>query len=558
MGGIATHSLRTGSIAIAALTLALLAVPFIHAQQTRADAEKDPVLKAMLHEMDRSVAQLQLTGFAKPYFIQYRLQDIDDYSARAVFGSSQGSARTHRRVVVVTVRVGDRKADNSGGRGDTTAQLAGLDDDETSLRSSLWFATDQAYKAALAAYAQKQAALKQVETPPQANDFSEEKPIVSLASPAHLDLGANAWEQRMAHASGLYRSVDAAKPAADDIQYTNAAFHARATTTWIVTSEGAIVRKAASAYQQTFGVGTQAADGMKLDRSYSSTGTSLAELDPQQAFEKHATALIASLGELRRAPLVEEEYHGPILESSDAGVDTLRALLASGLTASRPQLGTEARTVGPFASSFHAQILPTSFDVVDDPTLKSFGGKGLVGAYDVDDEAVPAQAVKLVDGGRLVSYLIGRQPVRDFPHSNGHGRATIASAARPTIGVLKATARDGLTDEELNKRLLEIAKDRGLDHVYYVETLGGVSSPRLLYRVNSDGKRTLVRGAALADIDQRALRSSIEAAGKDLFVANFFDEIPQTVIAPALLFGDATIRRANEKNEKLPFYPPPQ
>ena len=93
-------------------------------------------------------------------------------------------------------------------------------------------------------------------------------------------------------------------------------------------------------------------------------------------------------------------------------VDTLRALLASGLTASRPQLGTEARTVGPFASSFHAQILPTSFDVVDDPTLKSFDGKGLVGAYDVDDEAVPAQAVKLVDGGRLVSYLIGRQPVR--------------------------------------------------------------------------------------------------------------------------------------------------
>jgi hypothetical protein len=103
-----------------------------------------------------------------------------------------------------------------------------------------------------------------------------------------------------------------------------------------------------------------------------------------------------------------------------------------------------------------------------------------------------------------------------------------------------------------------MAKDRGLDHVYYVETLGGVSSPRLLYRVNTDGKRTLVRGAALADIDQRALRSSIEAAGKDLFVANFFDEIPQTVIAPALLFGDATIRRANEKNEKLPFYPPPQ
>jgi hypothetical protein len=65
-----------------------------------------------------------------------------------------------------------------------------------------------------------------------------------------------------------------------------------------------------------------------------------------------------------------------------------------------------------------------------------------------------------------------------------------------------------------------------------------------------------VRGAVLDDIDQRALRSSIEAAGKDLWVANFFGDPPTTVLAPALLFGDATVRRANAKNDKLPFYPP--
>ena len=42
-----------------------------------------------------------------------------------------------------------------------------------------------------------------------------------------------------------------------------------------------------------------------------------------------------------------------------------------------------------------------------------------------------------------------------------------------------------------------------------------------------------------------------------LFVANFFGDVPQTVLAPALLFEDATVRRANETNDKLPFYPPP-
>ena len=36
--------------------------------------------------------------------------------------------------------------------------------------------------------------------------------------------------------------------------------------------------------------------------------------------------------------------------------------------------------------------------------------------------------------------------------------------------------------------------------------------------MSPDGKRELVRGAVLDDVDDRALRSSIEAAGKDLFV----------------------------------------
>jgi hypothetical protein len=103
-----------------------------------------------------------------------------------------------------------------------------------------------------------------------------------------------------------------------------------------------------------------------------------------------------------------------------------------------------------------------------------------------------------------------------------------------------------------------MAKDRELKSVYYVETMGSDLTPRLLYRVSPDGKRELVRGAVLDDLDQRALRSSVEAAGKDLWVANYFGDVPETVLAPALLFDDITVRRANEKNEKLPFYPPPE
>jgi hypothetical protein len=542
---------------------ACLGAPMLAAaQQTRADAEKDPVLKAMLEELDRSVSQLQLPGFAKPFFIQYRIEEVEDYSTKADFGSSEGSQHAHQRVARVTVRVGDYKTDSSGGRGDGALELAALDDDPIALRSALWSATDTAYKSALAAYAQKQAALKQVQTPPQADDFSHEKPLISLAEPVALNVDADAWAGRMARASALYRKDPLARAGEGNVQYSTAQFHGRVTTTWLATNEGTIVRKTAQEYQEVFAVGTQAPDGMRLDRSHVSTGSSLRDLDAPAAFESNAVDLIASLAELRKAPLVEEEYHGPLLLSSDAGADTLRSLLAPAVAATRPRLGTEARTNGPFASSFHALVLPEFIDVVDDPGLKSYGGKGLVGAYDVDEEGVPAQAVKLVVAGRLENYLLGREPVRDFPQSNGHGRAGITGAARPAIGVLKVTAANGssncLADDELNSKLLALARDRGLKSVYYVQTMGRELTPRLLYRVKLDGTHELVRGAVLDDIDQRAMRSGLAATGEDLFVANYFGDVPQTVLAPALLFGDVTVRRANEKNDKLPFYPPPE
>jgi TldD protein len=547
----------TAVVFLLAMALASGAPPAF-AQQTRADAEKDAVLKAMLTELDRSMGRLELPGFAKPFFIQYRIEDVDDFQTKAEFGATEGSSADRQRVARVTVRVGDYKTDSSGGRGDGAAVLAGLDDDPIALRTALWSATDQAYKAALAAYAQKQAELKQVETPPQADDFSREKATVSLEKTAgKLNLNEAEWTERVARASGLYRTEASVKADEHAVQYSSADFHGRVTTTRLVNSEGTIVRKSAEEYREGLAVGTQAADGMRLDRSYVTTGGSLKELDGPEAFDQHAVAILASLKDLRNAPLVEEEYHGPVLLSGDASADTMRNLVAGAVTATRPRMGTEARTNGPFASSYHARVLPEFIDVVDDPGLTIYGGKGLLGAYKVDDDGVPAQAVTLVTAGKLENYLVGREPVRDFPQSNGHGRAGVAGAARPTIGVLKVSATESFPEDELLKKLLDMRRDRDLKSVYYVETLGG-DAPRLLYKLGADGKRELVRGAALDELDQRALRSSVDAAGKDLYVANYFGEVPQTVLAPALLLDEVTLKRANEKNDKLPFYPAPE
>ena len=123
--------------------------------------------------------------------------------------------------------------------------------------------------------------------------------------------------------------------------------------------------------------------------------------------------------------------------------------------------------------------------------------------------------------------------------------------------MLKISAKDGLSDADLNEKLLEMAKDRGLANVYVVEAMAGSMDPRLLYKVTPDGKRTLVRGARLEDLDLRRCDRESWPRARICSPTTRSAACRETVLAPALLFDDITVRRANEKNEKLPFYPPP-
>ncbi|MBB5318752.1 metallopeptidase TldD-related protein [Tunturibacter empetritectus] len=516
----------------------------------------DPLLHAMQVELEREKALL-LPGMQHPYFVEYRLDDLASYEAVANYGALTREEENHQRIVRVTVRIGDYAVDSSTSRGDGTLELAPTDDNPEALRYALWTATDTAYKNALRAYSAKQAALKQFQSLQAQPDFAQAKPVVQVSPVVTLELDRDEWKRRIIEASGLFVSDPQVRPFAEHVQYSTANIRGIALNRYLVNTEGTVVRQGYTGYDGAISVGGQAADGMRLSRDNGTIAVNPKELESAAAFHRRTIEDLKSLEELRNAPVVSaDDYHGPVLFSGDASADVIDRLLVPNIEADRPEMGTTARTTGAYSSSFKARVLPEMLSVTDDPLQPKFDGKALLGAYSIDDEGVPAQSVDIIVNGKLENFLIGREPIKDFDTSNGHGRAAPAQAAHSRAGVILVKASQPLSRGELNKRLLSMAKEQGRD-VYSVETLGGELLPRLLYLVHPDGTRQLVRGAIFDELDNRSLRSDIVAAGNDPYVSNSLGTVPQTTIAPSLLFDDIGVKRATLEQQKLPYYEPP-
>lgn len=516
-------------------------------------ADPDAVFQAMTAEMKRAKERLQLENEKRPYYIEYTLQDSDTYSADSVMGAPRSEVRFRNRLVRVLVRVGDYKLDNSFPQSPVAGaiELTVLDDDVLALRHHLWLATDRAYKSALQQYSAKQAALKQFESVTPIDDFAKAEPHTDLQPLASITAPVTAWPQILQKLTALGR-------AQADIQSCSANARATATNRYFLNSEGATTRRGQLIAEMRMDVETQAPDGMRLELTENHTWAAPNEIAPEAELVAEAKALIAKLLALRQAPLVEEQYRGPVLFSADAASTITNTMIAENVLGKRPRLGQTARVRGTFANEWKSRVLPEDISVIDDPTQQSAAGRTLAGYYRTDDEGVKAEAVTVVDKGVLVSYLLSRTPIRDFPRSNGHGRLSLSQAVEPRVGNLFLRSSRGLPDAGLKTKFLDACKQQSKEYCYRVESLGRVTRPRLLYRVYAnDGREELVRGAIIDGLDTRALRNEITGVGATMEVSNISGPSPYSIVTPPLLFNELEVKNENAGKEKLPDYPRP-
>ena len=508
------------------------------------------VLTALRQELARS-KNMHLGQFPAPYYISYAVTDERAYTVQATLGAIISQQPQHNRILRAVVRVGNYKQDSFYGSGQGVANLIPIDNDVMAIRRQVWLVTDAAYKSALQALTEKRALLRQFVDEHPVDDFSKEQPLQAQDPPASIQADPARWTEIIRGVSALFRSDP-------QIESSQVVLNFRAVNRTFINSEGSVTQSGDAGYSITIIGVSQAPDGMQIMRDTGFYVRRLRDLPQEPEVRAAATRIMANLKDLRHAPVVEDDYQGPVLFSPLAAASLITKLVGANIEGRRPKLGQPARVAGAYSFYYKSRVLPEFLSVVDDPTLQLFKNKALLGSYAFDDQAVQARPVTAINRGNLINYLTDRTPIRDFPHSNGHGRATPGGPSVPYVSNLFVRPSQSSSFEQLKQKLIAICKEHEIPYGYLVTQTAPDLSPRVLYRVYAkDGHQQLVRGATFSGMDVRALRDDLVAAGNDAEAQNLFLPIPATVVSPSLLFDNLEIKRANLTQTKLPDYPPP-
>jgi TldD protein len=576
--------------------------------------DKDQTLRAMRDEMARAKTRLELKipgteQPVKPYYIEYRLLDLDFREISGEFGALLSSNHARNRFMNVEARVGSYKLDSSnfvseeGFRGfiGSTGSV-GIDRDYDSLRQDLWIATDQAFKEAVETYSRKQAYLSNLARQSDINDFSKAEAVHMIEPLVMADWSARNWDQEA-------RDTSAALRAFPQIYEARVSYYLVFATEYLVTSEGTEIRTNRSFAAIESGMNALADDGMPINHFYATYAVRPADLPSPDAVRKSLNVTGSELMALRSAPAAQD-YTGPVLFEARAAAPLLAQILGPALNGARPpvsftpvmeQLLSGLGGKSDWITRVGARVLPASVTVVDDPGAKEFHGTPLLGAYSVDDEGVRAQKVTVVENGSLKNELMSRRPGPDFDASNGHGRSAFLSDAKPTMSNLFFNSSETMSPADMKKKFLDECREQKQTYCIIVREMdnptlsllhqedfqallasygGGAGTgdrlPLVVYRVYlADGREEIIRGARVIGLNSRAIRN-IAGIGNDYYVYNYMQSqingfagtalgafgsaqngLPASIVAPSLLFEEVEIRGARGEPKRLPLIPAP-
>jgi hypothetical protein len=553
-------------------------------------ARADVVHDALAAEMKRAGVNLHLDDTGPPYRMALTASDLDLHLTRGVWGEVLSQEDTRRRILKADVRVGSYDDDSArfGGRGGGITVPLPVDDDPTALRHAIWLGVDQAYKSALKTMSQKTAwrrtRAKEVESIP---DYTAAGPVEKLAPLPPFKVDHAQTTQIAKRLSAIFKAHPEIQDALVEVGVWRVTHRYRDT-------EGNITRTARSLAQVEVVAKTQAVDGLPLSSFRTFYVASLEELPALSEMEKEVESLARGLVAQIKAPKVDD-FDGPVLFEGDASAQLFRALLVdhlSGTTAPPPSHAFSSSGSG-LSAKIGRRLFPKGWTVYDNPLRKTWRGKKLLGAFEVDEEGVLAERIPVVKNGMLKTLLMSRIPAKKIAKTNGHGRASPGGPVAGRPGNVILSAPRGVTDRALRKKLLKLARDEGYGHAYIVRRLadpgvqgplGGEAAGRHLFsrqevavpipvemvRLDLAGRETVVRNAELKNVRIRDLRQ-LRDVSRVQVVYNYMNPslnvggpvmpagsgpqtaLPTTIVAPAFILPMVELRALEMESARPPL-----
>jgi TldD protein len=529
------------------------------------------VLTALQDELGRS---MEVMSAADPpaYFISYTVSDRQLAEVSGSNGALLSSTADRARWLEVQSRVGTYQLDDTHKLGDRPPSWTSpgtnvpIDDDISILRREVWRETDRQYRAAAQALIKvKTSEQVQVQTAEGgAPDFSHEQPHTSIGPSVQINVDRKPWEERV-------RRYTAEFSKSPSVLNSIATFTALATNQYQVNTEGTKLAFGQIHYRLELFVQSKAPDGMDIER-YSNFDW----LDPKDTPDEKTVfdsihQLIKETEALDKAPLANP-YAGPALLTGRAAAVFFHEVFGHRAEGFRQKDISEGQT---FTSKVGEKILPDFISIKDDPTESSLGGQMLLGSYPFDDEGVPAVNVPLVDHGVLKTFLMGRSPLVDVPHSNGHGRRQLGFVPVARQGNLIVSSSQTVPFSEMRQKLIALVKQQGTPYGLLIDDISGgftftgrgqpqafQVTPLVVYRVFADGRPDqLVRGVDIVGTPLVSL-TKIVAASDTQEIFNGYcgaesGSVPVSAVAPAILISEMEFAKKETSTDRPPVLPSP-
>lgn len=469
---------------------------------------QNTIHESIQKEMQRTLDSLRIDDAPAPFYIGTNIVDAKAYSVKSSWGSLELAVETPINVLNHNqLFVGDYNNAGLHYSDATVDRLKGThfridaELNDASISRALWLSYDDAYKYQTQKYSAKQSALEETSTAaPQHPDLVPSEAI-KLASP----LETKEFDQDfMVSLANKLSEVFIEYP---KLRYSSVIIVGMKGNVYFDNTEGSSAHYPFSAFRLSVYGEAQTSKGETFWDQTAFCYVDESDFETESVLLEKMHQIGQDLESLCAAEDIDSEYNGPILYESQAALEVF-AQMSKELKAEHKVIGGDDRAKSKYANSgkmnkmLGKRYADTNLSITARPSLKEYKGQPLLGYAPLDMEGIEAvEDFPLIQDGILVGLLNNRKPSIGLNESNGHARLDLGKIyANVSPSTIELSSKNTLSNEAIKEKLIELAKEQGLDYAIIVRKVKLTScSPLVAYKVDLEtGEEVALKGLTLS------------------------------------------------------------